>query len=553
MLRFTALLIVLCWIVLALPLFSQTVPPNGSETVSDERKVLGKEESIRRIAAARAALHRGAIGDAEMLVAGDNFRVDPDAAEDGPAAIGRAIIALSDGDLRGAIWSAGDEDRELAIEAAILDTFVYVKSGLQGWAGKELKRLHELEPNSGATKCLSLLVDQMNNGRESVWGVRTGGKDVEEYGLREIPRYGKAPAYALYYYDVDGPPLRIMDFDSKPPKDKLTAFISTFGASIRPGLDEGSGKYTFARAELEALIADQQGIAPLAAGWAKYALQPTRGMEYYGRNLKIIEDQVQKPLQEEHAWNWEHVATWQCGPYQPSGFEIVEYRNLDFADANANGFSGAYETWYFVVFARSPKQYLGSLSIASEEPVPGQRIWFLKRNMFGRPQVIKAYPAAPNDSLARGDLIDLLKISAGPPISAPVRIEDSLSQTVTVFDLLRNSWNTEPLKKYYQFDMIAGQKYAIELTSWDFAASVRVEDSQGRELAHGQSDGSLVQIGEKDPITGALPVESNPTAVVLFTASRSGVYRIIVTTWEGSSLRPVRDSGRYALIVREER
>lgn len=542
-------------LVFATPVFGQTTPPaTSAERAELARIMLGREESIRRINEARAMLRRGIFSDAVNLVAGANFMVDPEVVEGGAAGLAHAMIYLGDGDLRSA-WNkaytaqdARDSTRELVIESAMLNAFVFAKANLWSAAVQSLELVQKMDPQNQAAKYLLELFAENKKREGRIWQIRSPGF-VCEFALRPIPRQGKDPAYVLHYYDLDGQPLRVMDFDSRPAEEGLQRFMRSFNC----GYVENA-RYSIMRAELEALVAIQQGVAPLAAGWARYATAPPPGLTSYLTNAKLIEAQVKKPLQDEHAWNWEHVATWEMGPYELSGYQIAEYSNLDFANGKGGDVRGSYETWYFTIFSRNPKRYLGSFSIASEEPAPGMRLWFLKRNIWGRQQVVQTYPSMPGTNRVRADVIELLKQSGAPAIAAtrPVRIDDSLSDEVATYDEQWKDWQQAgSLRKYYRIEMTAGRKYAIDLTSRDFSACVRLEDGNGRMLAEGRS-GSIVIKGT-DPKTGVKIIEFDPAGHIRFTAPRGGAYRIVVTAGEKSSLRGVGDSGRYTLTVREER
>jgi hypothetical protein len=167
---------------------------------------------------------------------------------------------------------------------------------------------------------------------------------------------------------------------------------------------------------------------------------------------------------------------------------------------------------------------LGSYVVASDEPAPGERLYFLKRIVQGSSQVLTSYAASPRPDDVVAQVRKYLQDS--PPsflaTKSPIRIEDRITP-----DDERDASGQKHPSKTYAFQMASGVRYVINLTSTDFDAYLRLKDDQGVELARDDDSGGDLN------------------AQITFQAPKDGIYRVVATSFNGKT-------GHFALTVGTE-
>jgi WD40 repeat protein len=117
------------------------------------------------------------------------------------------------------------------------------------------------------------------------------------------------------------------------------------------------------------------------------------------------------------------------------------------------------------------------------------------------------------------------RVAGARPIelqSGAVQIKDKLTATDPRDRLRRQS-----ACKAYTVKLLAGHSYCIDMTSDQLDSYLRLEDSQGNELAHDDDSGG------------------NRNARLFFTPPKEGVYRILGTSYKAAS-------GAFTLTIRDE-
>jgi hypothetical protein len=561
MFRKPILLAGLLWIT-ALTATGQTIPPETrlkpDRAGPAARKELRPAESLERLAAARAALRAGDLWSVGQLLQGRDFIIDLDSPSASGAHLARALIGFSNGDLTTAHREAvAIKDFAYRGDACVLLSLIYARANVWPLSREMLEAARGWDPlrqydksEREILKFLDALLVARNvptctdeplyePGRYpgfryrlhraqgaaagdlvvTVWRAGTGADFRAAFALDSRPDPGSRTTYSISLYDLEGAPLRVAEGLATRPTDE--AFLA-FARSFDPAF--GKGRFTVLRAELEALSAYQQGLTPLAARWAEYA------------DTRLVRDQVEQPLRQEHAWKWTLRDAREFGPWSPSGFRMLGYVN-DEAGAGAE-LRGPLEHYHFAVFARNPTLYAGSYAVASDEAIPGERLYFLKRIVRGVSQVVATYPALPTFDNALAEVKQYVR--AGTPAELParerLRIEDRLTVSDEDDPALPTGDATDPVRqrRVYHVRLAAGVRCSVTLTSWDFIPALGLADERGEPCSC-----------ERD----RLPDQRGITYLVQvrFVPPRDGVYRIIVSS---GSAAP---AGRYALTVQQER
>ena len=376
--------------------------------------------------------------------------------------------------------------------------------------------------------------------------VRPGGIIVRQVGstrefraafsLEPHDRPGQPATWSIFLCDLEAPPLRIADrLKSRPSDLEFLALAQSFNPEF--GTETPHGRYTLLRAQLEALVAYEQGLAPLAMRWAEYA------------QTKLVQDQVIKPLQEQGLSTWTLRETSEFGPWQPYGHLMSAYVNDEVPGVDPNevapvqSLKGPLEHFHFIIGSRKPNLYCGSFVLASDEVEPGDRVYFLKRIVQGRAAVVQTYPTLPTFDNVSTEVRKFLQDAPATPLlpsaDVAVRIEDQLGP----FDNKDIAFQ-KGFRKEYLVSLTRDADYFLDLTSPDFHASLRIEDDQGKDVHEIEFKLFMEYL---DTLLGRMETRNgkyNPRA--FFKAPRDGIYRIIATTFEKDK------GGQFALTVQQQ-
>lgn len=378
----------------------------------DTRRLLTGPESQQRIAEAKKLLREGALADADGKLRGQDFAVRLDGGLDArDVAFVHGLAAYSDGRLRPAwdqtlVIHRAKRSGDVNVDAALLKSLICLRAGVfavarqwADWANSNSK------DNIAAAGILKLLAEtkvenftldrtvpheRVRDCKIDVWrGTDTSAQpltlvvrkddDVRGAFVLEsiVTAQGKARVFELRFYDFEGRPLPVTYYGtSKPAEAELLARAQEFNP--QPGKD----RYSIMRAELEALSWQREGVAPYAVRWAEYALAGSQ----------LVAEQVQKPLRAARNWTWEFRGQDEAGPGPESRLDIRSYANREVADAAQwKDVRGPLEHFHFAVNSKTGAKYLGSFLIATVEPLPGERIYFLYFLFDGARQEVKRY------------------------------------------------------------------------------------------------------------------------------------------------------------------
>ena len=356
------------------------------------------------------------------------------------------------------------------------------------------------------------------------------------FSLEPHDRPGQPATWSIFLCDLEAPPLRIADrLKSRPSDLEFLALAQSFDPEF--GTETPHGRYTLLRAQLEALVAYEQGLAPLAMRWAEYA------------QTKLVQDQVIKPLQEQGLSTWTLRETSEFGPWQPYGHLMSAYVNDEVPGVDPNevapvqSLKGPLEHFHFIIGSRKPNLYCGSFVLASDEVEPGDRVYFLKRIVQGRAAVVQTYPTLPTFESVSTEVRKFLQDAPATPLlpsaDVAVRIEDQLGP----FDNKDIAFQ-KGFRKEYLVSLTRDADYFLDLTSPDFHASLRIEDDQGKDVHEIEFKLFMEYL---DTLVGRMETRNgkyNPRA--FFKAPRDGIYRIIATTFEKDK------GGQFALTVQQQ-
>lgn len=573
-------------------------PESPVSRVSESAPIrMGEDESVQKIALARALLRDGKLWDAATQLAnrdaivGLNSGVEPDL-----GSLVRALLEFQQGNLRAADrHAAAVKDFALQGDALLLRALIYAKAGVWTVSQRFLERANDWDPLHASHDKQPALILYLQNlltarvgtlprpsidddapwnrhrGRYSGFHYRIDPRATETgrlavtvwlsgaepefraaFSLEPLERAGQSPVWSIVLCDLEAPPLRVADrLKTCPSEAEFLAFVQSFNPAF--GDETPDGRFTLLRAELEALAAFEQGILPLASRWADYA------------GTRVVHDQVAEPLRAQRASAWTLRTTSEFGPWQPSGYRLSGYVNdallkTDPAaasrtespsssgspvDPDNETSDGPLEHYVFVISTRKPSLYCGSFAVASDEIEPGERVYFLKRLVLGRATVVATYPELPTFESVAEEVQTFLQQAPVVPLTptpdAPVRIEDQLEAT----DEQEAASFQRGLRKVYQVSLVAGTSYQIDIASPDFDASLRIEDAQGKDFHDIEYKGFLKYLdrltGKEGPRTGKF------NAQVVFEAPRTETYRIVATTFEKNR------TGQFALTIAPSR
>lgn len=414
---------------------SQTMPPEKPAPEPDYRKVLGKEESLTRLSRARDLFWQGQLVPASDLLRGLDVTIDwTVAAAPGELEVARGIVALKQGDLRAAYVAAraafqSAREKKLQLEASLLQSLIFARARVwpisQFWADlarvqdaecRALKYLEEMmrgEKVGSYTKAtaqphprdasfvLEVYRCKTPAPQRAVLVIRRGAEFHGALAVEAVPVSDRALVYALTFYDLEGAPVQVTDYVAAEPTD---AALLAFVADLDPRF--GTGRFTIMRAEVEALTSYRLGITPLAAHWAAYA------------GTRLTDDNVKRKLQEALAWTWAFRGRDSGGPLAGPRHLMLGYVNEDAPSGIRDRFppTGPIEHYHFAVFTHDTRLYLGSYVVASDEPGPGERLYFLKRLVRGQTHVLDVFPDLPTYEAARAKILEYLNV---PPHATP--------------------------------------------------------------------------------------------------------------------------------------
>ena len=543
--------------------------------------LLDADESRQRIATARSLLRDGKLWDAATLLTNQNAKVNLNSdLEPGLVHLTRALLEFHRGNLRAAESEARvANDFSVQGDALLLRSLIYAKACV--WSISQqllqeakdwdpLRTAHDREPalirhleelltaHAGPAVPPSLDDDapwawrpgkydgfryrinrQAAESDRSVIIVRQVGSTREfraAFSLEPHDRPGQPATWSIFLCDLEAPPLRIADrLKSRPSDLEFLALAQSFDPEF--GTETPHGRYTLLRAQLEALVAYEQGLAPLAMRWAEYA------------QTKLVQDQVIKPLQEQGLSTWTLRETSEFGPWQPYGHLMSAYVNDEVPGVDPNevapvqSLKGPLEHFHFIIGSRKPNLYCGSFVLASDEVEPGDRVYFLKRIVQGRAAVVQTYPTLPTFESVSTEVRKFLQDAPATPLlpsaDVAVRIEDQLGP----FDNKDIAFQ-KGFRKEYLVSLTRDADYFLDLTSPDFHASLRIEDDQGKDVHEIEFKLFMEYL---DTLVGRMETRNgkyNPRA--FFKAPRDGIYRIIATTFEKDK------GGQFALTVQQQ-
>ena len=543
--------------------------------------LLDADESRQRIATARSLLRDGKLWDAATLLTNQNAKVNLNSdLEPGLVHLTRALLEFHRGNLRAAESEARvANDFSVQGDALLLRSLIYAKACV--WSISQqllqeakdwdpLRTAHDREPalirhleelltaHAGPAVPPSLDDDapwawrpgkydgfryrinrQAAESDRSVIIVRQVGSTREfraAFSLEPHDRPGQPATWSIFLCDLEAPPLRIADrLKSRPSDLEFLALAQSFDPEF--GTETPHGRYTLLRAQLEALVAYEQGLAPLAMRWAEYA------------QTKLVQDQVIKPLQEQGLSTWTLRETSEFGPWQPYGHLMSAYVNDEVPGVDPNevapvqSLKGPLEHFHFIIGSRKPNLYCGSFVLASDEVEPGDRGYFLKRIVQGRAAVVQTYPTLPTFESVSTEVRKFLQDAPATPLlpsaDVAVRIEDQLGP----FDNKDIAFQ-KGFRKEYLVSLTRDADYFLDLTSPDFHASLRIEDDQGKDVHEIEFKLFMEYL---DTLVGRMETRNgkyNPRA--FFKAPRDGIYRIIATTFEKDK------GGQFALTVQQQ-
>ncbi len=165
-------------------------------------------------------------------------------------------------------------------------------------------------------------------------------------------------------------------------------------------------KWLARRAELLALRFEVDGVRPLAARFAAFALQ---------QDAASGAAALRRALREEWAWAWRYEGARAAvvipmssaeGSGPSSGgqafFHVQGYTNMDIP-RSLEHVHRPLEHFHFAVFLVAARSYIASYTVQSRELLGGERVFFLQRQIGGRPDVLKVYEEAPDYETAAAD------------------------------------------------------------------------------------------------------------------------------------------------------
>lgn len=176
-------------------------------------------------------------------------------------------------------------------------------------------------------------------------------------------------------------------------------------------------KWLARRAELLALRFEVDGVRPLAARCAAFALQ---------QDAASGAAALRRALREEWAWAWRYegaraaVVIPMSSPEEagPSSggqafFHVQGYTNIG-VPRSLQHVRRPLEHYHFAVFLVATRTYIASYTVQSRELLSGQRVFFLQRQIGGRPDVLKVYDQVPDYETAAADTQAHLEGTASP-------------------------------------------------------------------------------------------------------------------------------------------
>lgn len=160
------------------------------------------------------------------------------------------------------------------------------------------------------------------------------------------------------------------------------------------------------RAELLALRFEMVDVRPLVARCAAFALQQDPNSGAAG---------IRRKLRGEWAWAWRYEGARAAvviplpsadGSGQLTSeqafFHVQGYTNVGIPQAMA-GVHLPLEHYHLAVFHVASRAYVASYTVQSRELLGGERVFFLQRQLGGRPDVLKVYDQLPDYQTAAAD------------------------------------------------------------------------------------------------------------------------------------------------------
>ena len=177
------------------------------------------------------------------------------------------------------------------------------------------------------------------------------------------------------------------------------------------------GEWLARRAELLALRFEVEGIRPLAARFAAFALQ---------QDAASGAASIRRALREQWAWAWRFEGGRPAvvipmpsadGSGTPGTgqafFHVQGYANVGLPRGLEN-VHRPLEHYHFVVFHVGTRSVIASYTVQSRELLGGERVFFLQRQIGGRPDVLKVYDQLPDYHTAAADTQAHLEGTASP-------------------------------------------------------------------------------------------------------------------------------------------
>ena len=399
--------------------FSQTIPPQLQSqlgTAPDARHLartmLESEESALRFKETGELFRAGAFSQAVEKLRGEDSTVRFDGeANPQETAVAQALLALADGDLRGAFDKADSVHRAgkrewSNVDAGLVKSLVYVRAKVAPSALYYADWVREVHrDNNGAAGIRQQLAAAdlgaftlvaksehpwQPDYRVVLWrGSETspqplaatfmggsrfiGALTVEEVATDD----GKPPEFVIVFRDLDGPPITLESLGrGQPSEDALKEFAGQFCPAWE------SGRFSVLRAEAESLRWRQWGVTPFAAQWATHALD----------GGSRIAEKLRTDMQQTQVWDWKLEKT-----EKQESWTALTYSNQDAPSSEelpGDGLSLEYAC--VVVLSSDNHRFLDCCVVRSEQLLSGDRVFGLERRGPGRREVLELYDDLPD-------------------------------------------------------------------------------------------------------------------------------------------------------------
>ena len=412
--------------------FAQTIPPQLQSqlgTVPDAqhraRTVLESKESALRIKEAGELFRAGAFSQAVEKLRGEDYSVRFDSeANPQETGVAQALLALADGDLRGAfdkadaVHRAGKKEWS-NVDAGLVKSLVYVRAKVAPSSLYYADWVREVHSDNNGAAGIKQQLTAVDLGaftmvandehpwqpdyRVVVWrGSETspqplaatfmrgsrfiGALTVEEVATDD----GKPSEFVIVFRDLDGPPITLESLGrGKPSEDALKEYAGQFCPAWE------SGRFSVLRAEAESLRWRQWGVAPFAAQWAAYALDGgSRGAK-----------PIQMDMQKARVWDWKLEET-----DKQENWTALAFSNQDASSSDELPSDGSsLEYACVVVLSSDNHRFLDCCVVRSEQLLSGDRVFCLERRGPGRREVLELYDDLPDLAAVTKTVVDRLR------------------------------------------------------------------------------------------------------------------------------------------------